>query len=141
VSALTTSDIARADPPDRTGTWKVWQVVTTVLMLGIFSQAITAGLLRRGDEWAQTLHRTTAGVLVVGTFVAGIVALLTLRGEPRGRRMGTMLVILAVGLVVEYALGAAAVDGKDVLWIHIPVGVGLIGLMDHVQLVSTGKMR
>jgi hypothetical protein len=144
VSALRTSDIARADPTDRTGTtgtWKVWQVVTTVLMLGIFSQAITAGLIRRGDAWAATFHRTAAGVLVVGALVAGIVALITLRGEPRGRRMGTMLVVLAVGLAVEYALGAAAVDGKDTLWIHIPLGVGLIGLMDHVTLLATGKMR
>jgi hypothetical protein len=141
VSALTTSDIPRADQTDRAGTWKVWQVVTTVLTLGIFSQAITAGLLLRGDGWAQTFHRSAAGVLVVGTFLAGIVALATLRDEARGRRMGIMLVVLAVGLVVQYALGTAAVDGKDVLWIHIPLGVGLIGLIDHVQLVAAGKMR
>jgi hypothetical protein len=141
VSALTTSEITRADPTDRASTWKAWQVVTTVLMLAIFSQAITAGLLLRGDGWAQTVHRTAAGVLVAATLLAGIVALVTLRGEPRGRRMGIMLVVLAVALVVEYALGAAAVDGEDVLWIHIPVGVGIIGLMDHVQLVATGKMR
>jgi heme A synthase len=141
VSALTTSDIPRADPTDRAGTWKAWQAVTTVLMLAIFSQAITAGLLLRGDGWAQTFHRTAAGVLVAATFVAGVVALATLRDERRGRRMGILLVVLAIGLVVQYALGAAAVDGKDVLWIHVPLGVGLIGLMDKVQLLATGKLQ
>ena len=141
MSVLQTTDIPRTEATAREGTWKVWQVVTTVLMLAIFSQAITAGLLLRGDGWAQTVHRTAAGALVAATFVAGVVALVTLRGEPRGRRMGTLLVVLAVGLVVQYALGAAAVDGKDVLWIHVPLGVGLIGLMDKVQLLSTGKLR
>jgi hypothetical protein len=141
VSALETADIPRTEAPAREGAWKVWQAVTTVLMLAIFSQAITAGLLLRGDGWAQTVHRTAAGILVAATFVAGLVALVTLRDESRGRRMGTLLVVLAVGLVVQYALGAAAVDGKDVLWIHIPLGVGLIGLMDKVQLLSTGKLR
>ena len=141
MSALQTADIPRTEATAREGTWKVWQVVTTVLMLAIFSQAITAGLLLRGDGWAQTFHRSAAGALVAATFVAGVVALVTLRAEARGRRMGTMLVVIAVGLVVEYALGAASVEGKDVLWIHVPVGVGLIGLMDHVTLLAQGKMR
>ena len=141
MSALQTADAPRAEAAAREGTWKVWQVVTTVLMLAIFSQAITAGLLLRGDGWAETFHRTAAGVLVAATFVAGIVALATLRDERRGRRMGALLVVLAIGLVVQYALGAAAVAGKDVLWIHVPLGVGLIGLMDKVQLLATGKLQ
>jgi heme A synthase len=141
VSALQTADIPPAEATAREGTWKVWQVVTTVLMLAIFSQAITAGLLLRGDGWAQTFHRSVAGVLVAATFLAGIVALATLRAEARGRRMGTLLVVIAVGLVAQYATGTAATEGTDVLWIHVPLGVGLIGLMDHVQLLATGKMR
>ena len=40
-----------------------------------------------------------------------------------------MLVAVGVGLFVEYGLGAAAADGKDTLWIHIPVGVALVALL------------
>jgi hypothetical protein len=40
-----------------------------------------------------------------------------------------MLVAIGVGLLVQHGLGTAAADGEDTLWIHVPLGVALVGLL------------
>lgn len=46
---------------------RAWIVFTTVLMWVVFLQAVTAGRIFAGDEWARDVHRSAAGLL----FLAG----------------------------------------------------------------------
>lgn len=114
---------SRLSPAARRG----WSAATALLMWGVFLQSVTAGRILRGDDWAGSTHRSAAGLLFVATVVAAIVALATLRQHPLGRRMATILCGLAVALIVQHRLGAMAADGEDVLWLHVPVGVALVG--------------
>ena len=40
-----------------------WVWLTTVAMLAIFFQSVTAGRILSGDDWARTTHRAIAGLL------------------------------------------------------------------------------
>jgi hypothetical protein len=112
---------------------RAWVLFTTVLMWAVFLQAVTAGRILEGDEWARDVHRIAAGLLVLVAVAGGVVALVRLRGRARGRRFGLMLVAIGVGLFVQYSLGTAAADGEDTLWIHVPLGVALVGLLAHAS--------
>jgi heme A synthase len=93
--------------------------------LAILFQAVTAGRILSGDEWARTTHRAIAGLVSLAILAAGLAALAVLRVRPGGRRLAIVLVVLALCLLVQYLLGTAAADGKDTLWLHIPVGVAI----------------
>jgi hypothetical protein len=77
-------------------------VFTTVLTWAVFLQAVTAGRILTGDEWARDVHRIAAGLLFIGAVVGG-------------RRFGLVLVVVGVGLFVQHGLGTAAADGEDTL--------------------------
>jgi hypothetical protein len=96
-------------------------------MWGVFLQSVTAGRILSGDDWARTTHRTAAGLLFLAALVAGIVALVNLRGRPERGRMAALLLGLAVALFAQHGLGTAAAEGNDVLWLHVPVGVAMVG--------------
>lgn len=108
---------------------RAWAVFTTVLTWAVFLQAVTAGRILTGDEWARDVHRTAAGLLFLVAVGGGVVALVRLRDRAGGRRFGLMLIAIGVGLLVEHGLGTAAADGEDTLWIHVPLGVALVGLL------------
>ena len=103
-----------------------WIWFTTVAMWAIFLQSITAGRILSGDDWARTAHSTTAWLLFLTLLGAGVAALASLRERRGGRRLGAVLVGLAVCLFVQSGLGAAAVEGEDTLWLHVPFGVAII---------------
>jgi hypothetical protein len=115
---------------------RAWIVFSTVLMWAVFLQAVTAGRIFSGDEWARDLHRTAAGLLLLVAVGGGIVALVRLRGRTGGRRFGLMLVAIGVCLFVQHGLGTAAADGEDTLWIHVPLGVALVGLLAHTSQLA-----
>lgn len=108
---------------------RAWATFTTVMGWAVFLQAVTAGRILTGDEWAYDVHRTAAGLLFLVAVAGGVVALVSLRDRARGRRFGLMLVAIGVGLLVEHRLGTAAADGEDTLWIHVPLGVALVGIL------------
>ena len=108
---------------------RAWIVFTSVLTLAVFAQAVTAGRLLAGDQWARDVHRAAAGLLVISAIVGGLIALVRLRGCAGGSRFGLLLVAAGVGLLVQYGLGTAAADGEDTLWIHVPLGVAFVTLM------------
>ena len=70
---------------------------------------------------------------------SGLVAL-GLR-DRAGRRFGLSLVVMGVGLFVQHGLGTAVADGEDTLWIHVPLGVALVGLTMRVEMppVASGE--
>jgi uncharacterized membrane protein len=103
-----------------------WVWFTTVAMWAIFLQSVTAGRILSGDDWARTAHSTTAWLLFLAVLGAGLAALASLRERRGGRRLGAVLVALAVCLFVQSGLGAAAAEGEDTLWLHVPLGVAII---------------
>jgi hypothetical protein len=119
-------------------TTRAWIAFTTILTLAVFFQAVTAGRILTGDEWARDLHRTVASLLILATVGGGIVALVRLRGRTRGRRFGLMLVAIGVIMFVQHGLGTAAADGHNTLWIHVPLGVALLGLLVETIHLACG---
>ena len=110
-------------------TTRAWIAFSTILTLVVFFQAVTAGRILAGDEWARDVHHTVASLLILATVGGGIVALVRVRGRTGGRRFGLMLVAIGVMLFVHHRLGTAATDGDNTLWIHVPLGVALLGLV------------
>ncbi len=123
-------------PPAGRAPARTWVVFTTVLTWAVFLQAVTAGRILTGDEWARDVHRIAAGLLLIVAVVGGLVALVRLRDRAGGRRFGLLLVVMGVGLIVQHGLGTAAADGEDTLWIHVPLGVALLGLMMRVDALA-----
>jgi hypothetical protein len=118
------------------GRARAWSAFTTVLTWAVFLQAVTAGRILTGDDWARDVHRTAAGLLFIAAVVGGLVALVRLRDRAGGRRFGLMLVAMGVALFVQHGLGTSAADGEDTLWIHIPLGVALVALMMRLGLFA-----
>ena len=115
---------------------RAWIVFTTILMWAVFLQAVTAGRMFTGDDWARDVHRTAAGLLLAAALAGGAIALVRLRDRVVGWRFASLLVGIGVGLFVQYRLGTAAADGKDTLWIHIPLGVALVALLVRLDMLA-----
>jgi hypothetical protein len=106
---------------------RAWLLVAGVLMAGVVAQPFLAGLMVRGHDWAETAHEKTGFGLVTATILASSVAAVTLRRREHGRAVISALVAFAVLIVIQTALGESAADGRDVLWLHFPLGVALVG--------------
>ena len=132
MSAAAEATVAAAPAAGRAPA-RPWIVFTTVLMWAVFLQAVTAGRIFSGDEWARDVHRTAAGLLFLVVVAGGIVAIIRLRGRTGGRRFGLMLVAIGIGLFAQHRLGSAAADGEDTLWLHVPLGVALVGILAHTS--------
>ena len=104
-----------------------WGVVTALLVGGVFVQAVLAGAILSGIDWARPAHGALAALLVVAAVLAGLVALVTLRRTPNGAGLGLTLVALAVALALQAAVGSLAAKGANLLWVHVPLGVALLG--------------
>lgn len=123
-------------PPAGRAPARTWSVFTTVLTWAVFLQAVTAGRILAGDDWARDAHRIAAGLLFIAALAGGLVALVRLRDRAGGRRLGWLLVAMGAALAVQHRLGTAAADGGDTLWIHVPLGVALLALMIRVDMVA-----
>ena len=105
-----------------------WSVITGLLTLGIFLEAIFAGAILSGADWANTAHRLTAAILVPAAIAAGVVSVVALRRVANGQRLRLVLLGLAVVVFLQAALGALSAKGTNLLWAHVPLGVALFGL-------------
>jgi len=104
-----------------------WVVVTTLLAAALFSEAIFAGAMLSGVAWGRTAHHATAVAVLAAAWPAGLVAIFTLRAVPRGRPLGLGLLALAVVASLQTSLGALSAHGTNVMWLHVPAGVALVG--------------
>jgi hypothetical protein len=104
-----------------------WSVITTVLMVAIFTQAVFAGLMLSGVDWGRTAHSVNAMMLVASSLSASLVSLITLRRIPHGSKLGFTLLALAAVVVFEAAVGALSAKGANLMWVHVPLGVALVG--------------
>jgi hypothetical protein len=104
-----------------------WGVITILIVAAIFIEAVFAGAMLSGAGWARAAHAANALVLVVSTVTAGLVALVTVRRIPHGLKLGLTLLALGAVLFVQAALGASSAHGANLLWLHVPLGVALVG--------------
>src|SRR5512147_1778633 len=72
-----------------------WIVITTLLAAAIFTQAVFAGAMLSGIDWARTAHSANAIVLIASTVAAGLIAAISLRRVPRGLNLALTLLALA----------------------------------------------
>lgn len=108
-----------------------WSGVALLFAFGIFAQAVFAGLMLSGDAWARAAHMANAGALTGGAFIAGLAAIVTLRRVPRGLRTALTFAGLGVALALQTAVGKMSVAGGNLMWVHVPLGVALVGLAAH----------
>lgn len=118
--------------------WTGWRVVTTLLLAGFFVEAVLAGAMLSGVGWARAAHGVTAAVLIGMALAAGLVSLATLRRARRGPQLAVLLLALAAAAFLQTALGGLSAKGVNLLWLHVPLGVALVGLAAQVV---TGARR
>lgn len=104
-----------------------WSVIAGALVAAVFAQAVFAGLMLSGVEWGRAAHSVTAVVLIASTVAAGLVSLVTLRHVPHGPKLGLTLLFLAVVVFLQTAVGKLLVEGENLMWAHVPLGVALVG--------------
>jgi hypothetical protein len=105
-----------------------WSIIATLLVVGIFIEAVFAGAMLSGVSWARAAHAVTAIVLIFSATAAGLVALLALRRIPHGLKLGLTLLSLAGVVALQAALGKMTTQGDNLLWLHVPLGAALIGV-------------
>jgi hypothetical protein len=102
-------------------------VITGLLVAAIFGQAVLAGLMLSGVEWARTAHSIGAVALIASTLAVGLAAVATLRRVSHGLKFGFTLLLLAVALLLQTAVGKSLAGGANLMWLHVPLGVALVG--------------
>jgi hypothetical protein len=112
----------------RQGPRRWWAAITGLVLAGLFAQAVLAGAMLSGFGWARAAHSAAATGLLALTLAAGLTALAILRRVLRGPRLGLTLLGLAAVILVQTALGHVAAKGVPLLWLHVPLGVALVGL-------------
>jgi len=104
-----------------------WTIITAAIAVGIFAQAVFAGAMMSGEAWAASAHSANAVLLIAATLAAGLVSAVVLRRVPQGPTLGLMLLCLAVIVFLQTALGILSAKGANLMWVHIPLGVALVG--------------
>ena len=115
------------DDRDR-GLRRWWVLITLVIAAAFFIEAVFAGAMLSGAGWARRAHAITATMLIASTLAAGLVSLATLRRKPFGAKLGWTLLALAAVAVLQATIGALSAKGANLTWIHVPLGVALVGL-------------
>jgi len=104
-----------------------WRPATILLAAAIFMQAVFAGAMLSGFDWARAAHAANALVVVVASAAASLAATVTLRRSQNGRRLAFVLFGLTVVVLVQFVLGRMAAKGANLMWAHVPLGVMLAG--------------
>jgi hypothetical protein len=115
----------------------LWRGIAVLLVLAVFAQAVFAGLMLSGIEWGRAAHSLNSIVLIASTLAAGIAALVTIRHVPHGANLGFMLLALGVLVSLQTAIGKSSVEGANLMWVHIPLGVALVGFA--AQTVTSAR--
>ena len=105
-----------------------WSVVTALLLAAIFAQAVFAGAMLSGVGWAHAAHAINAGLLTGAALLAALAGAVTLRRIAQGRRLVLTLLALSATMFVQMAAGRMSESGANLMWLHVPLGVALVGL-------------
>jgi hypothetical protein len=104
-----------------------WSAIAALLVAALFAQAVFAGLMLSGVEWGREAHALNSLALIAASLAAGVISVVTLRRVPNGLRLGFTLLLLAVVVSLQTAVGKSSVAGANLMWVHIPLGVALVG--------------
>lgn len=115
-----------------------WGAVTVVLVAAVFTEAVFAGAMLSGAAWARAAHRLGALGLVGAAVAVGLIAVVTLRRIAHGLKLGLTLLALSAALLVQMVLGTASAHGANLLWLHVPLGVALVGLAGQAAASARG---
>lgn len=121
-------------PPS--GQIMAWIIFARLLLLAVYAQSIFAGVFLSGKIWGRDAHEINAGILVFVSFIAGALALFSLREVSGGRRYAAAMLAFAVAVTIQYGIGEQVADGERLLWIHIPFGVALVGWSAEMATVA-----
>lgn len=121
-------DLEHTAASNETAARQWWRGIAILLVLVLFAQAVFAGAMLSGVEWARMAHKITALVLIASTVAAGLVSTITLRRVRNGLKFSLILLSLATLVFVQTALGALSAKGANLMWVHVPLGVALVGL-------------
>ena len=114
--------------------------LTLVVAVGVLVQAILGGVLASGAHpKTADVHEIIGPSLIVPSFAASLVLRLRLRASAAGRRAYAAGIGVTATLIIETALGLIADDHPGVLLLHIPIAVGLFGLLVR-QLTSLRRL-
>ncbi|MDR3499528.1 MAG: hypothetical protein P4L72_09910 [Parvibaculum sp.] len=116
-------------PANRLRIW--WTGIALLIAGGLFLQAGFAGAMLSGSAFALGAHKLTASILIAATLVSSLVATVSLRRIENGTRFGVTLLVLALALALQFAVGKLSANGANLLWLHVPLGVALVGLAAH----------
>lgn len=108
-----------------------WRGVAIALAAAVLLQAVFAGAILSGDAWAPRAHAVAAMALVGASVMAALVAALTLRRVAHGPRLARVLAMLALVIAAQTMIGRSAAGGANLMWLHVPLGVALVGLAAH----------
>lgn len=106
----------------------VWRAITGAIVAAMFLEAVFAGAMLSGFEWARRAHMGGAALTIGATLIASLAAFATLRRVKHGARLGVYLMLLAAVAVAQATVGVASAKGGNLLWLHVPLGVALVGL-------------
>ena len=105
-----------------------WSVIAALLVVAIFSQAVFAGAMLSGIGWAGKAHALGAVLLIAAAVAASLVSHVTLRRIPHGPSFALSLSLLAAAVFLQTAIGKLSAHGANLMWVHVPLGVALVGL-------------
>ncbi|MCE9650469.1 MAG: hypothetical protein K8R18_12680 [Parvibaculum sp.] len=114
-----------------------WSVIAVLIASAILVQAAFAGAMLSGVDFAFAAHKAMAALLIASTFTAGLVATIALRRIPNGLKLGLMLLALAFAIGLQTAIGKMSANGVNLMWLHVPLGVALVGFA--MQAISAAR--
>lgn len=124
------------ETPQRSGRITGWIIFARLLLIAVYAQSIFAGVFLSGKIWGRDAHEMNAGILVMVSFIAGALALFSLREVAGGRRYAVAMLAFAVAITIQYGIGEQVADGERLLWLHTPFGVALVGWSAEMATVA-----
>lgn len=113
-----------------------WRGIARLLLLATFGQSFLAGIYLSGEAWGRDYHRALGFAIVGVAIVVAVIGIVTLRGDRKARRFALGLAGFAVMAAVQLGLGLAAAEGTRTLWLHLPLGVALVGSAANLEVAA-----
>ena len=105
-------------------------VIVNLALVGL--QAVSAGFLMSGYDYAAAAHQAVAVLLLLGFFIQAVTAIVLWRR----RRLPAQVAGASIGLLVFLLVQVWAGRNRE-YWLHVPVGVGLVsGLTRQKSLLE-----
>ena len=111
---MTTPKRDKADGPIRH--------VTMINLALVAIQPVSAGFLMSGFDYAATVHTVVASALQIGALIQSVTAIVLWRR----RRVSSRVAAFGVGLFAMVFLQVGLGFNRE-YWLHVPIGVGLVG--------------